>query len=142
MSIIDKVMQKYVDKPLEEGGVQRIYNDMSAVIRGLKKTENFLGSVSVDYKKKTILVGDSRDLEFLGFLPYLFSDLQRDQSLYLAYQYNAFNRTANLMCGLVFKDLYNPQLPCCDFGFDVITHNVHTLGIYYPDTNEFRRIGG
>ena len=38
MAIIDKVMQKYTNKPLEEGGVQRIYDDVSAVIRGLKKT--------------------------------------------------------------------------------------------------------
>ena len=142
-AIIDKlVMQKYINKPLEEGGVQRIYNDISAVIRGLKKTENFLGSVSVDTRKKTILVGSARDLEYLGFLPYLFLELQKDQSLYLAYQYNSFDNSASLMCGLVFKDLYNSRLPCCDFGFDVITHNIHTLGIYYPDTNEFRRIGG
>ena len=62
MAIIDKVMQKYINKPLEEGGVQRIYDDVSAVIRGLKKTENFLGSVSVDTKKKIVLVGSARDL--------------------------------------------------------------------------------
>lgn len=137
-AIMDKVMQKYLNKPLTGSMNETIYRDLSAVMRGLYKQENFLGSVRVDLNKKVITVSNPEDLGYLGFVPYLVPQLMTDQSLFLTYYVE--DNVARLMCGLIFKDVYDPRLPCCDVGFDVQTKNIHTLGIYYPDTDEFRRL--
>lgn len=135
-SILDKVHNNYIGRRLSPQMVKEFYDEVSAVIRGLHKTEHFL-NVFIDTKGKVILCRDEETLTFLSFLPYLDNRLMEDNELYIVYLVKD-DKYASMQCGIEFKDLYNQSTDDSDIGFSINLHPIFTLGAFYPNTNEFR----
>ena len=115
--------------------VQTLYNDISAVLRGLHKTEHFLNFV-VDFEAKSLLIRNEETMNYLGLLPYLDKKLQGTEELFMVYLVKG--NEAYSQCAVLFKDLYN-YTSNSELGFDVEIFPLIPLGIYYPDTDEFER---
>ena len=136
-AILAKVQEKYVGQRLSYLTVECMYKDLSAVIRGLHKTEHFL-NFSADCQKKVILVKDEETLQYLGLMPYLDNRLMvKCEDPYLIYLLKG--DTAYTQCAVIFRDLYNGSETDSYLGFDVQVSPIIPLGVYYPDTDEFRR---
>lgn len=134
-AILDKVYSKYEGQRITPLLVQTLYNDISAVLRGLHKTEHFLNFV-VDFEAKSLLIRDEETMNYLGLLPYLDKKLQGTEELFIVYFVKG--NEAFSQCAVKFKDLYN-YTPNSVLGFDVEVFPLIPLGIYYPDTDEFER---
>ena len=132
--ILDLVYSKYKNRILSPLLVQSFYNDVSAVIKGLHRTEHFL-NVYVDSQAKIILCKDTESLTFIGVLPYLENKLMRDDSLYFVYL--LVEGSVYLQCAIKIKDLYKEN--CGSLGFDAEVYPITPLGVYYTDSNIFRR---
>lgn len=132
--IFDKVFEKYKYKIVSPLMVQSIYNDLSAVVRGLHKTEHFL-NVSIDTQSKIILCLDEETLNFLGVLPYLDNRLMKDNSEYFIYIIKEGN--AYQQCAVKFVDLHKEFSN--RIGFEVVVYPITVLGVYHADTNTFMR---
>ena len=134
-AILAKVQEKYVGQRLSPLMVECMYKDLSAVMRGLHKTEHFL-NFSADCQKKVILVKDEETMHYLGLMPYLDNRLMaKCEDPYLIYLLKG--NTAYTQCAVLFKDLYNGSDTESCLGFDVEVFPIIPLGVYYPDTNEF-----
>lgn len=134
-NILAKVQDKYIGQRLSPFLVECMYRDLSALIRGLHKSEHFL-NFSVDCQQKTILVKDEETLSYLGLMPYLDNRLMaKCEDPYLVYL--LIGNEAYTQCAVIFKDLYNGSYVESDIGFDVEVYPIIPLGIYYPDTDEF-----
>ena len=64
-AIFNQIAEKYAGHRLSHQMVESMYKDISAVLRGLHKTENFLNA-SVDSGKKIIIVEDEMQVVFLS----------------------------------------------------------------------------
>ena len=134
-NIISKVYSKYSRQQISPLMVHCLYNDLSAVIRGLHQKEHFL-NVSIDIHRKFILCKDEETLNYLGVLPYLDNRLMGDNSVYFVHL--LIGDCAYQQCAVQFIDLYD----CTDdskLGFDVEVYPIIPLGVYYSDTNDFIR---
>ncbi len=133
--LIGDVHQRYASQNITPSVVAKLYRDVSVVIEGLHKTEHFL-NVTIDVDKKTILCKDEETITYLGLLPYLDTRLMEDESLYLVYLMK--NKQTRLECAVEFKDLYKDYRKN-NLGFDLEIHSTKSLGVYYPNTNTFKR---
>ena len=141
-AIFNQIAEKYAGHRLSHQMVESMYKDISAVLRGLHKTENFLNA-SVDSGKKIIIVEDEETLDYLGLLPYLDSRLMNmrcDDEPYIVY--SIVDDTAYPCCAVSYINLYNGSTTESAVGFDMKVHNIKTLGLYYPNTDEFKRVEG
>ena len=134
-AILNKVYSKYEGQRITPILVQTLYNDISAVLRGLHKTEHFLNFV-VDFEAKSLLIRNEETMNYLGLLPYLDKKLQGTEELFMVYLVKG--NEAYSQCAVLFKDLYN-YTSNSELGFDVEIFPLIPLGIYYPDINEFER---
>lgn len=132
--ILELVYSKYKYKMLSPLMVQSLYNDLSAVIKGLHRTEHFL-NVFVDSQAKIILCKDMESLTFIGVLPYLENRLMKDDSIYFVYL--LIGEDIHLQCAIKIKDLYKEN--CGKLGFDAEVYPITPLGVYYADSDIFRR---
>jgi len=135
-AILNKVQEKYVGRRLNREVVHEIYNDFSAVIKGLHKSEHFL-NVSIDHRTKVMLVKDEETMTYLGLLPYLDNRLMNTNEVYLIYLLK--DEVAYTQCAVTYKDLYNGSEVESYIGFDLQVAPIIPIGVYYPDTDEFRR---
>lgn len=136
-AIINKVHEKYADQIVTPLMVQCFYNDISAVIKGLHKTEHFL-NVAVDCNCNVILVKDDETMRYLGVLPYLDNRLMaKCEEPYIVYRLK--DNTLYTQCGVIFTDMYQESSDSEEnvLGFDLEVSPIIPLGVYYPDTDEF-----
>lgn len=131
--IREQIEKKYSGQKVSPLTVQGIYNDFSAVIRGLHKTEHFL-DVSVDVSQKIIIVRDDETMTFLGCLPYLDNRLMEKSDPYVIYRVKG--DLAYTACAVTFIDLYQVK-DTHTIGFDVDIKPVIPLGIFDPRNNTF-----
>ena len=135
-AILAKVQEKYVGQRLSYFTVECLYRDLSAVMRGLHKTEHFL-NFTANCQSKVILVKDEETLNYLGLMPYLDNRLMaKCEDPYLVYLLKG--NEAYTQCAVRFIDLYNGSETDSYLGFDVEVFPIIPLGVYYPDTNDFR----
>ena len=71
-AILAKVQEKYVGQRLSYFTVECLYRDLSAVMRGLHKTEHFL-NFTADCQSKVILVKEVKEKQLMD----LFGDMQK-----------------------------------------------------------------
>lgn len=91
----------------------------------------------MDCETNIILVRDEETMEYLGFLPYLDSRLRDNEALFFVYfLHHPFNKVT-LQGAVIFKDLHKYQAQTIGYSVDIF--DAYTAGIYYPDTDEFRR---
>ena len=135
-AILSKVYEKYNGQRFSYLTVECIYKDLSSVIRGLHKTEHFL-NFTADCQTKVILVKDEDTLNYLGLMPYLDNRLMaKCEDPYLVYLLKG--NEAYTQCAVRFIDLYNGSETDSYLGFDVEVFPIIPLGVYYPDSNDFR----
>ena len=132
--IMNLIYLKYKGKELSPLIVRGLYNDLSAIIKGLHKSEHFL-NVYIDTQSKVILCKDEEALTYIGVLPYLDNRLMKDDSEYFVYLFIEDN--AYIQCAIKFKDLYKYTKE--SVGFDVDVYPIKPLGIYHSSSNSFKR---
>lgn len=131
--ILNKIIEKYYDRSLTPEIVDKIYAEISSVVRGLHRTEHFL-NVHIDHTSKVILVRDEETIMFLGALPFLDNKLMRTNEMYLVYSISDNGRKSE--CAVRFKDLYEGKTSGY-LGFDIDITPIILMGVYYPDTKKF-----
>lgn len=140
INIVSKVCEKYSHLPYDMAK-DLIINDISSIIRGLYRTENFLSSFAIDFDIKVIVCHNPKeDLPFISFLPYLYPQLQhkkQNEELYTVY--SIIRPKVLCLQGIVSFIDTREKTNIDEIGFDVATYTPKYLGKYYPNTNKFKR---
>lgn len=133
--LFNRINDKYVGRALNRNTVMQIYSDFSATVQMLHNEENFL-NVRIDHNSKVMLVEDEETMNYLGLLPYLDNTLMKTKEVYTVYLLKG--NEAHTQCAVSFEDAYNGSEIESKIGFELNVMPIIPLGMFYPDTNEFR----
>ena len=133
--IVNKVMEQFQNRYMTPKTIKEVYDTISKIIRGLHRSEHFL-DVAIDYEAKYIIVRNEETMEFISLLPYLDNRLMDNDTLFMVYFLHPHN-IVTLQGAIEFRDLSKDHTNT--IGYTIKDYGARTLGIYYIDTNEFRR---
>lgn len=138
-SIIDTVVARYEHMGFTNEAKKLMFNDVSAVIRGIDKVEDIFSDITIDKDNLSIAIfGDEeKGMELLSLLPYINPELTETPLKYwLVYVADESEEGAYLAGSIMFHNLFE-ECTAPGVGIEVVYDRAYPIGMYNYATNEF-----